>query len=389
MQRPRDPDEAEQLLTLVGTAYDAAIDPELWPDAVAEVCRFLNCASGAVGAADLLRHDANFLIQWGYPPDAWQDYLDNYYYRNPTIPQSSRSRIGEIMTLAGLPNYPEIIGSEFFTDWVAPLGIVDVVQGTLDKTASSISLLTCARHKDVGLVGEAEIRRMRLIMPHFRRAVLIGKLLDMRALQAATFAEAIDGLATGVFLVSPLGEIVHANAAGQAVLDEGDPLKLVRGILVAADERVQSSLRKAFAAALEGDAAIEAGGIALPLLSPDGGRFVAHVLPLTSGARHAAGAYHSATAALFVREASIDLPAAINAAGQLYGLTPAEEKVLRAVIEVGGIAPVASLLGASHSTVKTHLEHLFEKTGTRRQAELVKLIAGLDSPARRSKSEQK
>jgi DNA-binding CsgD family transcriptional regulator len=264
------------------------------------------------------------------------------------------------------------------------------VQGTLDKSASGLTLLNCIRHRDVGPVGPAEIRRMELLIPHFRRAVLIGRLLDMRALEAATFAEAIDGLATGVFLVSPQGELVHANAAGQVMLDQGNPLKLVRGVVIAPDSAVQASLGNAFAAAMQGDAAIGAAGIALPLMGGDGRRYIAHVLPLMSGARHAAGAYYAAAAALFVREAGIDLAAAINAAGKLYGLTPAEEKVLRAVIEVGGVAPVAAMLGASRSTVKTHLEHLFEKTGTKRQAELVKLIAGFDSPARNpKKSRQK
>jgi DNA-binding CsgD family transcriptional regulator len=40
------------------------------------------------------------------------------------------------------------------------------------------------------------------------------------------------------------------------------------------------------------------------------------------------------------------------------------------------------MLGVSQSTVKTHLGHLFEKTGTRRQAELVKLTAGFEIPER-------
>jgi DNA-binding CsgD family transcriptional regulator len=211
--------------------------------------------------------------------------------------------------------------------------------------------------------------------------VLIGKLLDMRALQAAMFAEAIDGLSTGVFLVSPQGEMVHANASGQAMLDQQDPLKLVRGILIASDMGVQTALRDAFASTMQGDAAIAAGGIALPI-STEGGHFIAHVLPLAAGTRKQTGQYHLAAAALFVRRAEIDVPAAINAAARLYGFTPAEERVLRALIEVGGVEPVAAMLGTSRSTVKTHLEHLFEKTGTGRQAELVKLIAGFDSPAR-------
>jgi DNA-binding CsgD family transcriptional regulator len=222
---------------------------------------------------------------------------------------------------------------------------------------------------------------MDLIQPHFRRAVLIGKLLEMRRLQAAAFADAIDGLSTGVFLVSSLGELVHTNSSGQAMLDAEDPLKLVRGTLIASDMGVQTALREAFAAAMEGDAAIHAGGIALPI-STEGGHFIAHVLPLTAGARRQAGKYYSAAAALFVRRAEIDLQSAINAAEHLYALTPAEVRVLRAMIEVGGVEPVAAMLGTSRSTVKTHLEHLFEKTGTGRQAELVKLIAGFESPVR-------
>jgi DNA-binding CsgD family transcriptional regulator len=40
---------------------------------------------------------------------------------------------------------------------------------------------------------------------------------------------------------------------------------------------------------------------------------------------------------------------------------------------------VAETLGIAENTVKTHLRRLFEKTGTTRQAELVKLVAAFSS----------
>ena len=49
---------------------------------------------------------------------------------------------------------------------------------------------------------------------------------------------------------------------------------------------------------------------------------------------------------------------------------------------------VADALGLSGATVKTHLQHLFEKTGTRRQADLVKVVAGHDSPFRALQEKQ-
>jgi DNA-binding CsgD family transcriptional regulator len=67
---------------------------------------------------------------------------------------------------------------------------------------------------------------------------------------------------------------------------------------------------------------------------------------------------------------------------KLYRLTPSELRVLGAVIDVGGVSAVAEALGISEATVKTHLQHLFEKTGLRRQTDLVKLIASHADPLR-------
>jgi DNA-binding CsgD family transcriptional regulator len=185
-----------------------------------------------------------------------------------------------------------------------------------------------------------------------------------------------------VFLVDERGKLVHVNAAGEAMLGAKNALQLVEGVLAAAEAETNRSLHGALAAVSKGDAAMKGSGIALQLKGHGGNRFVAHVLPLTAGARREAGVTWSAAAALFVCQANVDLPSAIDAAAQLFRLTPAEVRVLRALIEVGGIAPVAELLGTSQSTVKKHLEHIFEKTGTRRQTDLFKLIAGFDSPAR-------
>ena len=65
---------------------------------------------------------------------------------------------------------------------------------------------------------------------------------------------------------------------------------------------------------------------------------------------------------------------------QAYALTPTELRVLLAIVEIGGVPEVADVLGIAETTVKTHLGRLYEKTNTRRQADLVKLVAGFSSP---------
>ncbi len=43
----------------------------------------------------------------------------------------------------------------------------------------------------------------------------------------------------------------------------------------------------------------------------------------------------------------------------------------------------AEMLGIARSTVKSHLDAIYGKTGTNRQSELVKLVMSLSSPLRR------
>jgi len=99
------------------------------------------------------------------------------------------------------------------------------------------------------------------------------------------------------------------------------------------------------------------------------------VLPLTSGARRKAGVSYSATAAMFIRKAGLDLPSPPEAVASEFKLTSAEVRVLFAIVQIGGVPEVAPVLGVSDQTVKSHLHRIFEKTGTKRQADLVKLVA--------------
>jgi DNA-binding CsgD family transcriptional regulator len=221
---------------------------------------------------------------------------------------------------------------------------------------------------------------MRLITPHIRRAVLIGKVIDLGQTKAQTFHEVLDGLSAGMFLVDARGRVVHANAAGRDILASADFLRSLGGRLVARDPAADRALRGVFAAAAKGDGAVGTGGIAIPLTAHDGESYVAHVLPMTSGARHSLGRAEAAVAALFVHRSALDSPSLPASIAQHYRLTPTEVRVLLALLDLGSGPEVADALGVAESTVKTHLARIYQKTGTRGQLELVKLVAGFANP---------
>jgi DNA-binding NarL/FixJ family response regulator len=201
----------------------------------------------------------------------------------------------------------------------------------------------------------------------------------LASVRALDLASALDHLASGFFLTDAKGRIVHANASGEALLNEAHVLRRARGLLAAVDVEADAALHDAICAAAAGDEAMGTKGLAMALASQDDIRYIANVLPLTSGARRQAGRAHGATAAVFVRKAGLDMPSALETIAQAYKLTARELSVLIGIVEVGGIPDVAAVLGLSDATVKTYLRTIFRKTATSRQADLVKLVAGLAS----------
>ena len=65
-----------------------------------------------------------------------------------------------------------------------------------------------------------------------------------------------------------------------------------------------------------------------------------------------------------------------------FRLTPAEARIAYGIAHGETLVTIAALHGIAMSTAKTHLQGVFIKTGTHRQAELVALLARMHSSFR-------
>jgi DNA-binding CsgD family transcriptional regulator len=70
----------------------------------------------------------------------------------------------------------------------------------------------------------------------------------------------------------------------------------------------------------------------------------------------------------------------VRALRETFGLTSMEASVALALARGASLRQVAADNQVGVVTVRTHVAHLFEKTGTARQAELVRLILSLAPP---------
>jgi DNA-binding CsgD family transcriptional regulator len=371
--------EYQVLTGLIGDIYDAVLEPAQWSDVLTRITEFVGGEAGGLLSKNSVSKLGNAHHHVGVDPHYMKLYLETYSKFDPmsTLPFFD---VEQVVSTPDLMPYDEFCEGRFYQEWARPQGWVDAANAVLEKSMTSCAYLSVIRSETQGMVDDEMRRRMALIVPHVRRAVLIGKAIDLRHAEASNFAGILEGFCVGVFLVDANARIVHANAAGHGILHAADFLRATGGRLVAADGQVDQTLREVFAAAGGGDAALDVKGIAVPLSASDGECYVAHVLPLTSGQRRRVGTAYTAAAAVFVRKAALETPAAPEVIAKSYRLTPTELRVLLAIVEVGGVPEVATALGVAESTVKTHLGRLFEKTGTCRQADLVKLVAGFASP---------
>jgi DNA-binding CsgD family transcriptional regulator len=371
--------DSKRLPTLIGDIYDAVIDPAQRNNVLDKIASFTGGHSGGLLSKHSLSKSEVLYCYVGADPNSLQVYSESYPKLDPTA-DSPCFGVEQVVSATDLVPYEEFRRGRFYREWARPHGWVDVASAVIEKSATSCTFLSVVRHEANGLVDDEMRRRMALLIPHVRRALLIGKTIHRKQTEAVCFSDVLDGLSAGMILVDANGRIVHTNNAGNAILDAGDFLRSVCGRLVASDLAINAALREILVAANAGDAALGVKGIALPLTAHDGERHVAHVLPLTSGARREAGLAYNAVAALFIRKASLEPFSPPEVIGEMYKLTPTELRVLLAIVDIGGVPEVAAALGVAVTTVKTHLSRLFEKTGVARQADLVKLVAGFSTP---------
>jgi DNA-binding CsgD family transcriptional regulator/PAS domain-containing protein len=362
--------ETRKLPDLIEEIYDAALEPALWSDVVVSINVYVGGQACGVFSKDSANQSGLTLDCCGADPHYIQLFAETHSGFDPL---STLPPLRQVVSIADLVD--GYCQGRFYQEWLQPRGCVDAANVVLEQSRPNSAVLRTVP-SGARMIDEERRRRIAQIVPHLRRALLINKTIDHKQSEAATFADTLNGLGAGIFLVDAGCRIVHANTAGDEILRASDVLRTVNGQLVAHDVKFNQTLREVFADHVD---APGVKGTVLPLTARDGERYLMHVLPLTSAARSLTGITYKAVAALFVRKVALENPSG-EAVARMFELTPAELRVLLAIVEVGGVPETAVALGLAGTTVKTHLHRVFAKTGTCRQADLVKLAAGFSSP---------
>jgi DNA-binding CsgD family transcriptional regulator len=372
----------ECLYDLIASIYDCVLDPGNWQSTLLTVNREFGFANSVLGVVPL--HDGAQVLSVAVGFD--QEWLSKAgTYRADGVElwggaeRAQQFPLDEPILASQGSGYARRHTNRYFCEVLEPRGFIDALMIAIAREPGLLGYVAFNRHHLIGDIGEKEVSGLRVLAPHFRRAVTISNLFDLKAIEAATFVSALDSLSCGVVLVDSNLAIVHANAVAEGMFVARDPIRSEKGSLTLPVRVAHASLERAVLEAATNEVGLGQRGIGIPARRVNGEPCVIHVMPLRRG-KYAGVLAQRASVALFVATTTAQPRMPSEAMALLYNLTPAETRIFEMISEGLTQDAIARALGIAASTVKTHLRHLFDKTGCQRQVDLVKLAASLSSP---------
>jgi DNA-binding CsgD family transcriptional regulator/PAS domain-containing protein len=303
-------------------------------------------------------------------------YREYYALKNPLSNVENpdeylRGWVPRILTDEDWMPKGDLMRSEYYNDFLAPQDIHSTLMIRLSTDGYDVNAINVNRSRRSEQFGAAERETVEKIHPHLIRTFkLAQKFTGIRMLNADLIAT-LDRAHHGIVLLDPAGRIRHINRAAEALVAKADGLCVCGGRLSAVQSDAARRLAALIASAASSDRTGARGGsMALPSR--------ARRLPLSVTVAPAL----SERVDIFDQGPSVfvcitDLEAGVSVPEQklreLFGLTPAEARVMLALFEGYTPQEAAETLGISSHTVRVHLGRIFEKTGVHRQTELVRL----------------
>ncbi len=371
-------DEAK-LLDLIGSIYDAALDPRELPQALARMARHCGALWMPLSAIPLGKGQGLCVQNAdGIDPTILTLFFQHYNTpeTNPSIPTLLRAPRGQVIRRERDFSDAYWERTDMFQDIYRPIGAYASLGVMLLRTEHYFVPFGMVRAKSRGAFTTRELALFERIIPHMQRAMQI--LLRLNALDGRQAADQAlwDRLPFGVFILDDAGRILWGNRAGETIAAANDGLCVRGGVLLAGAADENAALHRLIGQAGQTGMGrgLDAGG-ALALARPSARRPLAVlVAPFAAARSEQLMPGRRPAVVVLVSDPETTPQPAPEILAQLYGLTAREAALVVLLLDGLDLRDAAERLGLAMNTVRTHLRAVFNKTGTRRQAELVSLL---------------
>jgi DNA-binding CsgD family transcriptional regulator/PAS domain-containing protein len=372
---------AQALSDTIGAIYDCALDPHQWPDTCRKIADLCESTGGGICVHDMRHVQNDQLFVFGYQPE-FLEKLGSQYAQSPMAAADIVSNIGHVSALS--MDGPELFESRFYREVLRPFGLLDMIWFPALRTGGRMASMHASRSVKSPHYQQLEIGLFKLLSPHVCRALTISDALDIRALRSEMLEKTLDVLVAGVFLTARDGRVVYMNAAAERQVRTGNSIRIVNNRIFPADPAARAALSKAIDEASRDNIEKDISEHSLAIPGKDRAGYIATLLPVDRGERRGIVAPFAASVAVFTQDPVQSPLMPGEAFARLYKLTGGELRVLLALAQGLGGKEAADMLGISEPTVRSHLQHIFSKTNTPRQADLLRLLQNSTPPVRAS-----
>lgn len=243
----------------------------------------------------------------------------------------------------------------------------------------SFSLILHRHPGDMRDASEAEEQFLQRLMPHLQQAVHLSGTIKRLQSRTDLLVQLSSHVQTGLILCHPDLSIDWCNSAAAEILARTDQLSFIAGRVRCARWTDGERLRSIIQAVAAGDT----DGGRLVLNSGDGMALHVRVARTANAIGQKDDMLPAAPIALTIALPQARICFDSEDIAGLFGLSPAEAKLAAAVAGGVSISEYAAERSISVGTVRVQLNRTLAKTGTTRQAELVRAVYG-SSVARRT-----
>jgi len=363
--------------------YAAASDPARWTEALQAVAGLLGASQGLIFSHQATPEQRGMWISCRISSEATQRYVEHYHAHDIWMQRGHALNVwvpGRVVVGKDLLPDKTFLDSPFYREFLAPQDIRDLCAGVLHDGSEPgiprVNIAVYRPHAKPRFSG-ADKALMAALLPHLREATRIGFRLAELEQRLQIARATADTILPALVLADRSGCIVFANRPAQVMCAAGDGLMLKEGRLKVVSARLQSRLDKLLTQS-------GAQGAALQIPRPSGkpAYWLIQVdVPQTE--ESPPDARRPSRALLIHDPATQD--ANLQDFAVLHGLTPAEARLLEALLLHSTLPEAARHLGISINTVRSQLRSVLDKCGARRQVELMRMVVSWPRRSRREK----
>lgn len=363
----------DEYSAIVRGIYARALDEHPWEGLLDDIAGLVDVGSAFMFSPFVAEADGGVALTRQMPRALIERYLTevasvDIWYHELLRRHGGPLSTGLIFDIDTLNISRETARSRLFADYLKPCDIgrclgTMVSDGAAEEVPQATLCLYRPLHSEPFTAQDRA--HLRALQPHLTQAMRVRHRL--REARQDIAALAMERVAIPVVVLGRGRRILSANPAAEALFAQCG-LPLVASACLRACEPAQTA---ALDDALKACAACSTvAGKALRLGGPPGHGVVARLVPPPHATPGGSGA---AAIAFLAREghSGLDLRSIMR---ELYCLTPAEAELAKALSEGSTAEAFAEQRNVGLATVKTQLRAVFDKTGTRRQSELMRLI---------------